>query len=184
METAAALHRDIPVIPVLVQDKAMPHADELPTEIEALAWRNAFEIRHNRWDVDVAELVKALEKIVSPRTTSATTKAAISTSPSAPSDETQATPLLFSWNKRFFSSRWVLLTVFIAIAGSGVFLLVHPLAPERQTFPEPMYDEYRLDACYEWGTRCGEEPASRISAKIRVLSARSIFLQKQWEIVE
>ena len=78
METAAALHRDIPVIPVLVQDKAMPHADELPTEIEALAWRNAFEIRHNRWDVDVAELVKALEKIVSPRTTSATTEAAIS----------------------------------------------------------------------------------------------------------
>ncbi len=64
IETAAALHRDIPVIPILVQGAGMPRSEQLPSEIEALAWRNAFDLRHNRWSIDVAELVTALRKIV------------------------------------------------------------------------------------------------------------------------
>ena len=64
IETTAALHRDVPVIPVLVQGAGMPRSEQLPAEIEALAWRNAFELRHNRWSVDVAELVTVLRKIV------------------------------------------------------------------------------------------------------------------------
>jgi len=64
IETAAALRRQIPVIPVLVQGAAMPHSEQLPGELEALAWRNAFEIRHTRWEIDVAELLKALKKVV------------------------------------------------------------------------------------------------------------------------
>ena len=31
---------------------------------------------------------------------------------------------------------------------------------DRQTFSQPMYGDLRLDACYEWGRRCGEEVAS------------------------
>ena len=31
---------------------------------------------------------------------------------------------------------------------------------DRQTFSQPMYGDLRLDACYEWGKRCGEEAAS------------------------
>jgi hypothetical protein len=31
---------------------------------------------------------------------------------------------------------------------------------DRHTFSEPVYGELRLDACYEWGQRCGEEPAT------------------------
>jgi len=65
METAAALRREIPVIPVLVQGTGMPHSDQLPGGLEALAWRNAFEVRHARWEIDVAELLKALRKVVS-----------------------------------------------------------------------------------------------------------------------
>jgi hypothetical protein len=64
METAAALRRDIPVIPVLVQGSGMPGADQLPGELQALAWRNAFEVRHARWEIDTKELVKALKKVV------------------------------------------------------------------------------------------------------------------------
>jgi hypothetical protein len=64
IETAAALHRDVSVIPVLVQGAGMPRPEQLPAEIEALAWRNAFELRHNRWSIDVAELVTALRKVV------------------------------------------------------------------------------------------------------------------------
>lgn len=64
MEIAAALRREIPVIPVLVQGAVMARSDQLPGELEALAWRNAFEVRHARWEIDVAELLKALKKVV------------------------------------------------------------------------------------------------------------------------
>lgn len=62
IETAAALQRDIPVIPVLVQGAAMPRPEQLPPDIEALTWRNAFELRHSRWSVDVTELISGLRK--------------------------------------------------------------------------------------------------------------------------
>ncbi|HLM69515.1 MAG TPA: hypothetical protein VK358_18380, partial [Longimicrobium sp.] len=72
LEIATALRRDIPVIPVLVQGAAPPHPSRLPPELEALAWRNAFELRHTRWDVDVNELKRAIEQIVPAAATPAT----------------------------------------------------------------------------------------------------------------
>jgi hypothetical protein len=35
-----------------------------------------------------------------------------------------------------------------------------PAALVRVTFAQPMYGDLRLDACYEWADRCGEEPAT------------------------
>jgi hypothetical protein len=35
-----------------------------------------------------------------------------------------------------------------------------PPTPQRETFPEPMYGGFGLDACYESHTRCGEEPTT------------------------
>jgi hypothetical protein len=72
VEAGAALRRDVAVIPVLVQGAAMPRPEQLPAELELLAWRNAFELRHNRWDVDVAELVTTLKKVVPGHAPSAT----------------------------------------------------------------------------------------------------------------
>lgn len=60
LETATALKRDIPVVPVLVQGMRMPRADQLPTDLKALAWRNAVELTHARWGSDVELLIKAL----------------------------------------------------------------------------------------------------------------------------
>ena len=57
LETATALKRDIPVIPVLVQGARMPSADQLPADLEALVWRNAVELTHARWDSDVELLI-------------------------------------------------------------------------------------------------------------------------------
>jgi hypothetical protein len=45
LEIAAALERNIPVIPVLVRGAAIPHSDELPTNLQQLAFRNAIEVR-------------------------------------------------------------------------------------------------------------------------------------------
>ncbi len=64
LETASALKRDIPVIPVLVQGASMPQAEQLPPDLAELAYRNSVELSHARWDSDVQLLIKALEPYV------------------------------------------------------------------------------------------------------------------------
>ena len=60
LETASALKRDIPVVPVLVHGARMPRAEQLPKDLAELAFRNGVELTHARWDSDVQALVKAL----------------------------------------------------------------------------------------------------------------------------
>jgi hypothetical protein len=64
LETASALKRDIPVIPVLVRGAAMPRAEQLPLDLVELAYRNAVELSHARWDSDVQVLINALRPYV------------------------------------------------------------------------------------------------------------------------
>ena len=65
IETAAALKRDIPVIPVLVQGAPAPKPDQLPDDLKELAFRNAVELTHARWDSDIQVLIKALRPHIS-----------------------------------------------------------------------------------------------------------------------
>ena len=60
LEIAAALKRKIPITPLLVEGAQMPDAEQLPENIRDLAFRNGFELSHNRWDSDVRELMKRL----------------------------------------------------------------------------------------------------------------------------
>ena len=53
LETASALKRDIPVIPVLAQGAKMPRAELLPPDLVELAYRNCVELTHVRWNSDV-----------------------------------------------------------------------------------------------------------------------------------
>lgn len=64
LELASALKRDIPVVPVLVDGAAMPPAGDLPASLEALAWRNAVELRHAQWKADLQGLATALRAMV------------------------------------------------------------------------------------------------------------------------
>src|SRR4029077_15395951 len=64
LETASALKRDIPVIPVLVQRGRLPRAEQIPEDLKDLAYRNAVELTHARWDSDVQVLIKALRTYV------------------------------------------------------------------------------------------------------------------------
>jgi formylglycine-generating enzyme required for sulfatase activity len=59
-EVAAALVRNIPVTPVLVQGATMPAPDRLPEDVKELAFRNGFELSHTRWHSDVRELAHRL----------------------------------------------------------------------------------------------------------------------------
>ena len=62
LETASALRRDIPVIPVIVRGAVMPHADHLPEDLKDLAYRNCVELTHARWSSDLQLLIAALRR--------------------------------------------------------------------------------------------------------------------------
>jgi hypothetical protein len=69
LETASALKREIPVVPVLVHGATMPRAEQLPEDLRDLAYRNAIELTHARWDSDLSVLIKALSRYVTPPNT-------------------------------------------------------------------------------------------------------------------
>ena len=60
VEIAAALARDIRVIPVLVDEARMPKADKLPDPIKLLARRNAVEVRHTHFGRDAEALIEKI----------------------------------------------------------------------------------------------------------------------------
>lgn len=64
LEIAAALRRDIPVVPVLIRGAKVPRAELLPADLADLAYRNAVELTHARWKSDMQVVVKALRPLV------------------------------------------------------------------------------------------------------------------------
>jgi hypothetical protein len=62
-EIEAALKRDVPVIPVLVQGAPMPSDEELPSSIADLTMFNAAEITDSRWNYDLERLLNAIEQL-------------------------------------------------------------------------------------------------------------------------
>ncbi len=69
LEIAAALARDIRVIPVLLDGARMPAPDRLPDDLKGLAERQALELSDQRWREDIGRLVRALESVRGPAET-------------------------------------------------------------------------------------------------------------------
>ncbi len=67
IEIAAALERNIRVIPVLVNGAKMPSNSDLPEELQALNRRHAHELSSSRWKYDTEQLVGILSKIIEPK---------------------------------------------------------------------------------------------------------------------
>jgi hypothetical protein len=63
-EIDMALQKKLRVIPVLVNGAKMPEASELPAELQELSLNHAQEISSSRWNYDVGELIKVLEKVI------------------------------------------------------------------------------------------------------------------------
>ena len=61
VEIAAALNRDIRVIPVLVDGAPMPRSTELPDNLKPLARRNALQVNHHSFNTDAHRLIAQLE---------------------------------------------------------------------------------------------------------------------------
>jgi DNA-binding HxlR family transcriptional regulator len=69
LEIAAALQRNIRVIPVLVQGAAMPSAEELPDDLAPLARRQAFELHDSTWRDELERLITTLDRLLERRPT-------------------------------------------------------------------------------------------------------------------
>lgn len=70
LEIAAALSRNIRVIPVLLDGASMPAEEALPEPLRALARRNALEVSNSRFKSDMERLLGAVSKALGESNTS------------------------------------------------------------------------------------------------------------------
>jgi hypothetical protein len=61
-EVASALRRNILVLPVFVDGAVMPATEALPDDLSRLTRKQAAEISSTRWDYDVGQIIRILEK--------------------------------------------------------------------------------------------------------------------------
>lgn len=68
IEVESALERDIPVIPLLVDDANMPAADQLPPSLQRLPDLNGLRVRSDPYfSEDMGRLILTLSKPLLPR---------------------------------------------------------------------------------------------------------------------
>jgi TIR domain len=65
LEITAALERNIPVIPVLIQGARMPTEEDLPERMQGLARRNAVEMSDSHWNYDWERLTRGIDQLIS-----------------------------------------------------------------------------------------------------------------------
>jgi hypothetical protein len=61
IEVGAALQRNIPVIPILLDGAKVPKANQLPKDLEELSMRNGLDVRHASFHNDIDRLVRSLK---------------------------------------------------------------------------------------------------------------------------
>ena len=61
VEIAAALQRDIPVIPIMLEGTKIPKANQLPNDLQGLALRNGLGVRHSSFHTDMDILIRGLK---------------------------------------------------------------------------------------------------------------------------
>jgi TIR domain len=61
IEIGAALQRNIPVIPILLDGAKVPKANQLPKDLEELSMRNGLDVRHASFHNDIDRLVRGLK---------------------------------------------------------------------------------------------------------------------------
>lgn len=73
LELSTALSNpQVIVIPVLIDNAAMPPAKALPTELAELAARNAVHLRHDAWDETAGQLLTRIDQVLKAGSTSET----------------------------------------------------------------------------------------------------------------
>jgi hypothetical protein len=63
LEIAAALKRQIPVVPILIDGTNMPKSNQLPPDLQPLARRQALDLRNASFKTDMGMLVQQLKAL-------------------------------------------------------------------------------------------------------------------------
>lgn len=63
VEVATALQRNIRVVPILLENTAMPEESDLPPDLAKLAMRQALDLSDKRWAADTEKLLETLARI-------------------------------------------------------------------------------------------------------------------------
>jgi hypothetical protein len=82
IEISAALQRDIPVIPILLNGTKIPRADRLPPELQKLARRSALDVRSGSFHSDTIRLIADLKR--SPSTEPPSNQGSLAARPHSP----------------------------------------------------------------------------------------------------
>jgi uncharacterized membrane protein HdeD (DUF308 family) len=61
IEIGAALQRNVPVVPLLLDGAKVPKANQLPVDLKELAMRNGLDVRHGSFHSDLDKLVRDLK---------------------------------------------------------------------------------------------------------------------------
>ena len=146
LEIEAALKRNIPVTPVLVQGAQMPAAEQLPPTIRDLAYRNGFELSNNRWASDVREMLRRLHLDVP----DGGRQIEPDRSPS-PAVTPKRRPLGASQPKSTRWPVWVLVPAFIIVAIGGG-LLVRSRLDHTNSVTQQAPDGYAALGAFENGS--------------------------------
>lgn len=168
LETASALKRDIPVIPVLVHGAKMPRSDQLPDGLKELAFRNGVELTHARWNSDLQLLIKALRAHVEDPT-----KMAGRETTTRVSDEGKIAPVEAVINpagrKRFL---WAILALVLGIGGAFAMLTLRPSSNPRvedsaaaQVMAEQKAMADKLAAEKTWAEQAEQAAADKAAAE-------------------
>ena len=140
LEIASALARNIPVIPVLVHDAHMPHADQLPDNLKDLAYRNSVEITHARWNSDVQLLIKALTQYVhaTKETEGDTVHATVPVQLPAPHPAAEAAPVRTKSNTPLIAG---LASLAVVVIGLVIYFALRPTNPLDGRWTNPAAKE-------------------------------------------
>jgi hypothetical protein len=124
IETAAALERDVRVIPVLIDGARMPSAHELPERLRGLARRNAVELSTVSWHTDVEALLASLRRLSPGPVAPEPATPDRSSSAEAETDVTPAEKATARVRRPWFRRRWVWGAAGVAVATALVIAVL------------------------------------------------------------
>ena len=154
LETASALKRDIPVIPVLVQQTEMLREEQLPDALKDLAFRNSVELTHARWESDVELLIAALQRYLDPPAVGAAVAP-----PAAP-------PAAAGGGRAARHQAWLIAPLSALALGGIAYVAWDRLGPEAQGSKDIAPEGARIAAASAAGGSLTPPPASAAAASL------------------
>ena len=206
LEIAAALTRDVPVIPIFLDGAKLPKRHELPEDIQELSMRNGLDVRHASFDSDMDTLIDHIRGSKAPISPPRTLVLAIGEedrfvtrksdglyktkrtlhirlSNNGPSKAiTNCKIQITSIEPEFPVGAWVLKENFVVNAGDDVYL---PLARYSEPSTKSGYHDSVIEVCLPEGKSTPQrliEAAERHRLIIRATGMDTPFVELRCEI--